>query len=103
MKDINTFFITCILTFIGLIYNALCWGLVMYNFWQWFILPVFPALPEVNYIHAIGLMVFISLFKETSGIKNYTEKEMTQQVIILIIMPWVVLLFGWLVWLIFLQ
>ena len=79
-------------------YGAFSWGFVAWKFWYWFLLPVFPALPAITFLHAVGLMFFISLFKNqsTQVIKDeYVDK--TIGVIMGIIAPWVVFIMGWLI------
>lgn len=81
----------------AIIYGALVWGLVTYKFWYWFILPVFPTLPEISFIEAIGIMFFISLFK--TAIQQSIKKEHTNEKITTIsalVAPWVSLLLGYL-------
>ena len=77
------------------LYDTLCWGLVMYKFWDWFLLPVFPELPALSFVYAIGLMFVVGLFKNqtTQIIKpEYTVSNFGQ----FFWMPWATLFFGWL-------
>jgi len=89
------------LVFIGLvfIYETLTWGLVLFKFWGWFVLPVFVALPALTFVQALGLMFVIGLFKLNytgEGIKDEFKKNEWNSVITLIVFPWITLLFGWL-------
>ena len=79
-----------------LAYDALAWGLVCYKFWYWFVLPVFPTLPQIVFWQAVGLMFFIALFKNTAHQivkKEYCDS--TAQIITTFIIPWVALATGY--------
>jgi hypothetical protein len=84
---------------LALLYGSLSWGLVMYKFWYWFILPVFPSLPQITFVQAVGLMFFIGLFKgvETQVLKKEYKDETTAS-IAAIVAPWLTLIVGYLVW-----
>jgi hypothetical protein len=72
---------------IFIIYNSFSWGFVLYKFYYWFLLPVFTSLPLIDFYQAVGLMLFISLFKvHITNIK--TEKEgKTKNIISAIVIP----------------
>lgn len=85
------------------IYLCFSWGLILYKLWYWFLLPAFPNLIEINYPHAIGLFILISLFNvmniNTNNInsiiiKNNNEisNELIDKVCILLLLPWLFLL-----------
>ena len=83
------------------IYSTLSWGLVLYNFWSWFVLPVFVTLPALTFIQALGLMFIITLFKNhiTQTIKKeYKDESITMSLMFL--SPWITLFFGWLAYII---
>jgi len=84
---------------ITIVYGALSWGLLMYKFWSWFLLPVFPTLPNITFNQAIGLAMFIGLFHtvQTQVLKKECKDE-SQSIILPIITPWITLLIGWLVY-----
>jgi hypothetical protein len=86
---------------LALLYGSLSWGLVMYKFWYWFILPVFPSLPQITFVQAVGLMFFIGLFKgvETQVLKKEYKDETTAS-IAAIVAPWLTLVVGYLVWIV---
>lgn len=78
-----------------IVYTDLCWGFVCFKFWYWFLLPVFPALPRVDFWQCVGLYLFISLFHnhiQVSIKKEYKDESAAWMVFV---MPWLVLLFGW--------
>jgi hypothetical protein len=105
MKTLITGFIIAI--FIGalFIYNTLSWGLVLYKFWGWFILPVFVTLPALTFVQALGLMFVVGLFKSNftgEGLADKYKKTKHQPMVMSILNPWITLLFGWLAYLIWL-
>lgn len=74
-------------------YAALSWGYVCFKLWYWFLLPVFPTLPSVTFWQCVGLMFFISLFKNHSS--NSIKEEFTDESKVFIsvaIGPWLTLL-----------
>jgi hypothetical protein len=82
---------------IGLLYGALSWGLVCWKFWYWFLLPVFPQLPQITFLQAIALMMFMGLLRGHPAqiIKEeYTNQKLFN--IIAYIGPWLTLFVGWL-------
>jgi hypothetical protein len=83
---------------VAILYSSLTWGLLVWKFWYWFLLPVFPALPAITFLQAVGIMFFICLFKGVPAqvIKDeYVDK--TNGTIASIIAPWLTLFIGWLV------
>ncbi len=57
-------------------YSTLMGGLVLDCFWDWFLIPVFPELPDISYAQAVGLMFFISLFKYVNTTKVKEEDSL---------------------------
>lgn len=78
------------------IYLGLSWGIVTVNFWEWFIIPIFPDLPHITVFQAIGLFYFISLFKTQATYVVEEMEDKTRGWISIIITPWVFLLIGYL-------
>jgi hypothetical protein len=78
----------------AILYDAFCWGLVFFKFYNWFVLPVFD-LVTITYHAAIGLMLFVSLFK-TFGVKQDYDDN-TSKIIASLIAPWLILFIGWFV------
>jgi hypothetical protein len=74
-----------------LTYDVVMRGLVLYNFWAWFLLPVFPEAPELAYGQAVGLMLIVSLFKTTTVID---EKDNKKYLILSMLSPIVSLILG---------
>lgn len=80
------------------IYGAFAWGWVFWKFWHWFLLPVFPILPEVTLIQSVGLAAFLSLFKNhTNQVikKDFIDSNATN--ILQFLAPPSLLLVGWLI------
>jgi len=77
------------------LYTTFSWGLVMFKFWTWFVLPVFIGLPVITFYQAIGLMFFTILFKNhnPSIKKELLDANGTS---ITLLLPWLTLFFGWL-------
>lgn len=99
MEAIIGLILVVILFGILFIYDALSWGLVMYKFWGWFVLPIFTTLPTITFVQAIGLIFFVGLFKSHfigENIKDEYKKNTYGTAIVTIVMPWVTLIFGWL-------
>lgn len=99
-------FATFLITVIGIIfaffYNILLWGFVAMKYWIWFALPLFPELPELSFGHAVGLMTLAGLFKykDLSSIKKEYKDEKIE-IITFLVYPFIFLLFGWIIKLIF--
>ena len=91
-------FLIVILVVIGIIvYDALSWGLVLYLFYPWFVLPVFD-LPEILFIQAVGLSLFISLFKNHNDESIKSEYiDNGRKMLVFFSAPWIVLFMGWLI------
>lgn len=82
----------------AILYSAFSWGLVLWKFWYWFLLPVFPDMPHINYWQAMGLFLFIGLFN--THVPQVLKKEYTDastNAIAQYIAPWLVLLAGYVV------
>jgi len=97
-------FIIVIAIFFGIfLYNAFAWGLVLFKFWAWFMLPVFVALPALTFVQALGLMFVIGLFKNHNVQtikKEYLDNTLSN---VYLFMPWVTLGLGWLAYALFLR
>jgi len=77
-------------------YNAFAWGTVVFYFYTWFILPIFINLPYISLKEAIGLGLFISLFKPHTYKKVDKEAETDWGIIgVNMLMPWIVLLLAY--------
>ena len=82
----------------ALAFGAFAWGYIFYSFWGWFVLPVFTTLPVVNIYQAIGLVMFLDLFKNMNmPVMKEEYRDSTTQSVMTIIAPFVVFIVGWLV------
>lgn len=102
MEKFITYLITAIFGFFifagALAFGAFAWGYIFYSFWGWFVLPVFTTLPVINIFQAIGLVMFLDLFKNQvhQVVKpEYVDSE--KQSVVTILAPVVVFIVGWLV------
>lgn len=78
-----------------ILYSTLSWGYVCFKFWYWFILPVFTELPHCTFWQCVGLMFFISLFRNQGAKKSDSNKQDINWGL-LIISPWLTLLVAYL-------
>ncbi len=101
-----------ILTLIGfivllpvlVIYGTWAKGYVLYKFWGWFVLPIFPQIPHIPLIGAMGIVLVVTAFKSSSSsvnIKDEFKESKTQQLAVALISPWMTLLCGWMIHAIF--
>ena len=99
MEFLEIIFLTICILVLAIAYGALFWGLVMYKFWYWFLLPVFPTLPQITFVHAMGLAMFMSLFHTIqSQVIKKEYKDETASIVAPLLAPWVTLVFGWIIW-----
>lgn len=81
-----------------IIYTSFSWGFVMFKFWYWFLLPVFTTLPKIDYWQAIGLILFLMLFKTIQtkrAVKDeYLDDDKTSPYVSSILIPWITLGIG---------
>lgn len=95
MEIIVTLFCTVALIIFVILYGSFVWGFVMYKFWYWFILPVFPMLPHISFWQAVGLMFFIGLFKNHTSNRSikedYLKDDKSSTFVAGLIIPWAIL------------
>jgi len=81
-------------------YTAISWGFLMYKLWYWFILPIFPALPQLDYRQCMSLiLIVVVLITPSVGMPKQKEDI---GIITVILIPWVFFVFCWLFKIIFL-
>lgn len=99
MEVVITLIGVIILIEILILYGGFSWGYVLFKFWTWFLIPVFPNLIHITYYQAIGIMLVISLFKNKylEGIKN-EYKDIKKNFIIGLITPWLTLIFAYFIY-----
>ena len=102
MEILIVAFMVILLTTGTLLYSSLAWGLVGLKFYNWFLLPIFIDLPIINYWQAVGLMFFISLFRNHTNSSIKEEHKDKKLVWIQISLgPWITLFIGYLMYIIF--
>lgn len=73
-------------------------GLVTLKYYSWFALPVFTALPQINYMQAIGLTSFLFLFQKPNIFDLEKVSKIDQEKPFIkyggFMLPWVTLFFG---------
>lgn len=86
-----------VLIILVLCYSVLVYSLLFYKFYYWFLLPVFPEMPHITFLMAIGLACFFSVIKgQYIDELDDKYKDKTKKYYMLVY-PWIVLLFGWLI------
>jgi hypothetical protein len=78
-------------------YNLLAWSLVTWKFWYWFILPILPSLPAISYVQAMGVGLFIGLFKTYAVTIKDQYIDASKTIALFLISPPLSLFMGWLV------
>ena len=86
MKILSIFFLLSV----SLIYYTVSWGVVVYNFYNWFLLPVFTTLPIITFSSALGLGLFLDLFRSSN--KRIKEKH---TIYLTVLNPWILLTIGY--------
>jgi hypothetical protein len=85
-----------------LIYSGFSWGWVLYKFWYWFLIPVFPQIPHIGFYMAVGISVFLNVFKnhDTNSIKDEYKDNKYSRIGMSLAHPWIMLCAGWVIWLV---
>lgn len=83
-----------------IIYFSWAHAFVITKLWAWFIVPIFGVEP-IKLLPAMGLTILIGLFTQGHTILNIKSEENEDnrglKVFLLIVCPWVSLLFGYIV------
>lgn len=85
-----------------ILYFSFSMGFVFYKYWYWFVLDVFPNLPEITFYQAVGLKLFTGILISIryNALKEELYKdgavERTSQ---LFLMPWISVLIGYFIYL----
>lgn len=77
-----------------LAYLSIAWGFVVYRFWYWFILPVFNNLPAIDFKQAIGIGIFLNLFKNYNTLIKTEFRDYDTYIALMLIIPVALLIFG---------
>jgi len=72
-------------------------GWIMSLFWVWFILPLFPSLPTLDVIHAIGLALMVRALCPKGVGSDQSDKagKKAEKALSYLLRPAAVLLFGY--------
>jgi hypothetical protein len=105
-KSENDEVLLSIFKFLGFIilsiYNVYMQGWVIIDYWNWFLLPVFPELKIITFVEAIYVSTFINLFKNVTR-DNYNDTfkakyiDESSKYVYMIITPLVFISIGWLI------
>lgn len=85
---------------LAIVYGTLVSGLIFYKFYYWFLLPVFPEMPQITFLGAIGLAFFTTVIKTVYIDEAKDEYKDPSKKYVSLLYPWILLFFGWLVQLI---
>lgn len=77
------------------LYTSFAWGYVLFKFYYWFMIPIFGnSLPAINATEAIGIMIFMGLFKNhniPSLKEDLYEQSFGTRLLQSIVNPWITL------------
>lgn len=92
-------FLLGIAIFVGLLfYSCFAWGFVVSKFYVWFIIPLFPDVPDISVAGFIGIMLFLFalLPKHVNSIRD-EYKNVGMEWGGSLLGPWLSLFCGWLI------
>lgn len=96
MEEFGRIIFSLIFALFMIVYGVFTWALIVYQYYHWFALPLYPQLPTINFEEAIGLSFLISLFKTHSSLAIKDEyRDKTLEYAILFLGPWFLLLVGY--------
>ena len=84
------------LIFLALLYSSFSWGCVMYFFYGWFILPIFPEAPHLAMMQLVGISFFLNALLRGNSHGSDDKKDEGSTVGVALALPWLVLFLGWL-------
>ena len=70
---------------------------LFFEYWEWFVRPVFEVLPAITIAQAVGLSLFIGLFRADVSTKKNDDTEPWVRFVMLFATPLSMLFFGWIV------
>lgn len=91
-----------------IVYGTWAWGIVVQKTWMWFVVPAFE-MHALTFHQAIAISVFIALFFIKAN-QTKVEKKADGEtdwgafgsgLVLALVMPWFVLFFNWITYLIF--
>lgn len=98
-------FLLCLIFIVAMVYFTVAGAVVLTSFWSWFLIPVFPNLPQITLVNAIGINMLWGALNSSftraivEGLRDKTEEEekgakAAIALLMLIFAPWVTLLIG---------
>lgn len=78
-------------------------GLVLSILWGWFVVPIFPLVPEISIAEAIGITLIVHLFMRSLATKADTDEEsetstkLGKMLARSFVAPFITLFIGWIV------
>jgi hypothetical protein len=69
--EIVTFLISAAMLPVMAVFNAV----VVFKYWSWFVVPVFPSVPQPTILQCFGLLMTVNLFKMNLKTRDKTEQE----------------------------
>lgn len=89
------------ISFLVFLYGSGVRGFLLLKYYIWFMIPVSPLFPNINYLEAVGIMVFTLVFRKTDLSDKAEEHETTgSEYFRMIAFPWLLLGLGYLIHLI---
>ena len=97
MKTIGKVTIEIIVTIICLI----GWSILCQKLWLWFLIPTFPELPVLTLKQSLGIIMFMQIIHQTNIPKRqieYTVEEEVTHSVIRVIIPYLLLLIDYIIY-----
>lgn len=95
MKSIGKFFAGLVMIIVATIIS----GFMVFKLWAWFIIPVFPSLPTLTFIQAVGISVLLTVIFGKRDTKEKDYDEIVESFFGGIIYSALIFLFAWIVYL----
>jgi hypothetical protein len=97
MEVLGLIFLVGLVVMVGVLYSSFAWGFVATKMYGWFVLTVFPELPDITWYQFAGFMFFIGCFVRLTGVHIKDEYQDTSKYWTTIgLGPWLMLFGGWL-------
>lgn len=89
--------LSLIATVLIILYGFFSYGVLTYLMWYWFLIPVFPMVPAITLIQAIGLNFVIGLFKNHRVYKEDSDEDekAISRKITMGLLPWITIGMAW--------
>lgn len=88
---------------VALFYGSFSWGFVVSKFYAWFILTIYPDAPEFTILQFVGIMFFLGAILPKLYVKDIKKEYRDNEYdwIVILLAPWLTLICGWLVHLVY--